>query len=44
MYKVEWCEWNEIINDTFVPLIDNKDRYIICKGGRGSSSKSDWCC
>ena len=40
MYKVEWCEWNEIINETFVPLIDNKDRYIICKGGRGSS-KSD---
>lgn len=33
MYKVEWCEWNEIINETFVPLIDNKDRYIICKGG-----------
>lgn len=40
MYKVEWCEWIDIINEAFIPLIDNKDRYIICKGGRGSS-KSD---
>ena len=40
MYTVQWCEWSKIINDTFIPLNDNKDRYIICKGGRGSS-KSD---
>lgn len=40
MYQVNWCDWSDIINEAFVPLIDNKDRYIICKGGRGSS-KSD---
>lgn len=40
MYKVEWCEWSDLINESFIPLIENKDRYIICKGGRGSS-KSD---
>ena len=35
--KVIFPAWNKMINDTFVPLIDNKDRYIICYGGRGSS-------
>jgi PBSX family phage terminase large subunit len=37
--KVVW-NWN-IINDRFRELTDNKDRYIVCYGGRGSS-KSDW--
>lgn len=41
MYTVNWCEWEDILNETFIPLIDNLDRYIICKGGRGSG-KSDW--
>ena len=35
--KVILPPWRETINDTFIPLIDNKDRYLICYGGRGSS-------
>lgn len=38
---VEWCEWKELINDSFLPLVENKDRILILKGGRGSS-KSDF--
>ena len=34
---VQWCEWDEILNNRFVPLVDNTDRYLICYGGRGSS-------
>ena len=37
MVTVNWCEWDEILNDRFVPLVDNTDRYLICYGGRGSS-------
>ncbi|MBS1599513.1 MAG: PBSX family phage terminase large subunit [Bacteroidetes bacterium] len=37
---IEWPEWNKIINDRFVELIHNRDRYLILYGGRGSS-KSD---
>ena len=29
--------WKHTINETFIPLVNNKDRYLICKGGRGSS-------
>lgn len=41
MFKVQWCEWAKIINKTFIPLVDNTDRYLILWGGRGSS-KSDF--
>ena len=33
--------WDEIINEKFVPYIENRDRYLILYGGRGSS-KSDF--
>ena len=39
--QIEWPKWDKLINDTFVPLIDNRDRYLILYGGRGSS-KSDF--
>lgn len=35
--KVTLPPWNKIINDAFIPLVGNKDRYLICYGGRGSS-------
>lgn len=38
---IKWPSWDKLINQAFVPLIDNKDRYLICYGGRGSS-KSDF--
>ena len=41
MYTVEWCDWKYLINETFIPLIKNEDRYLILYGGRGSS-KSDF--
>jgi phage terminase large subunit len=41
MIQVKWCEWLDIINPSFLPLIENKDRYLIMYGGRGSS-KSDF--
>lgn len=37
---IEGFDWPELINDRFIPLIDNQDRYLILWGGRGSS-KSD---
>ncbi|KAA9041617.1 PBSX family phage terminase large subunit [Ginsengibacter hankyongi] len=40
-YEILWPEWNELINERFVPLVDNTDRYLILWGGRGSS-KSDF--
>jgi phage terminase large subunit len=33
--------WNKIINTVFITLLNNKDRYLILYGGRGSS-KSDF--
>jgi len=39
--EVIWPKWDKIINRRFVPLVKNKDRYLICWGGRGSS-KSDF--
>lgn len=33
--------WNDILNESFIPLVDDKSRYIICYGGRGSG-KSDF--
>lgn len=41
MYQVNWCKWNQIINTEFEQFINNKDRYLILYGGRGSS-KSDF--
>lgn len=41
MINVNWPKWNKIINDAFVPYVDNRDRYLIFYGGRGSS-KSDF--
>jgi len=35
--KIILPPWNKIINETFIPLTDNEDRYLICWGGRGSS-------
>jgi phage terminase large subunit len=29
--------WRKIINEAFIPLVQNRDRYLICIGGRGSS-------
>jgi PBSX family phage terminase large subunit len=40
MYTVNWCEWSEIVNDRFIPLVDNRDRYVIMYGGRGSSKSN----
>lgn len=34
---VNWPKWERIINTRFIPLIENRDRYLICWGGRGSS-------
>lgn len=39
--KVILPAWNKTINEAFIPLIGNQDRYVICYGGRGSS-KSQW--
>lgn len=41
MYTVNWPKWEKIINKAFIPLVNNRDRYLICYGGRGSS-KSDF--
>ena len=38
--SVNWCKWEKIVNKSFIPLIDNKDRYLILYGGRGSSKSN----
>lgn len=38
--NVNWCKWEKIVNKSFIPLIDNKDRYLILYGGRGSSKSN----
>ena len=40
-FNVNWPAWKKIINERFVELVDNTDRYLICWGGRGSG-KSDF--
>jgi PBSX family phage terminase large subunit len=35
--KIKWPAWDDIIPDKFIPLIDNKDRFLILYGGRGSA-------
>lgn len=42
MITINWCEWEDLVNESFIPYIENKDRYLIFYGGRGSS-KSDFC-
>ncbi|HEV8505448.1 MAG TPA: PBSX family phage terminase large subunit [Chitinophagaceae bacterium] len=39
-YNIDW-KWKEMINERFIELVDNRDRYLILWGGRGSS-KSDF--
>ena len=34
---VNWPPWEKLINDRFVPLIQNRNRYLLLWGGRGSS-------
>lgn len=41
MFTINWCNWEDIINKSFIPLVENKDRYVIQYGGRGSA-KSDF--
>ena len=41
MINFEDCYWDDLVNEAFVPLIENRDRYLILYGGR-SSSKSDF--
>lgn len=38
---INWPPWHKIINESFIPLVKNRDRILILKGGRGSS-KSDF--
>lgn len=33
-------KWGKLVNKTFIPLIDNTDRYLILYGGRGSSKSN----
>jgi PBSX family phage terminase large subunit len=39
--EILWPPWRKIINEKFIPLTKNTDRYLILYGGRGSS-KSDF--
>lgn len=34
---IKWPKWSKLINKSFLPLVNNHDRYLICWGGRGSS-------
>ena len=38
--NVEWPEWKKIINEHFIPLVNNQSRYLILYGGRGSSKSN----
>lgn len=42
MPTIQFPKWTDLINRSFVPLVHNDDRYLLCWGGRGSS-KSDFC-
>lgn len=35
--KIILPPWKRTLNEAFIPLINNKKRYLICWGGRGSS-------
>lgn len=38
---VNWGDWAGLINKSFIPLVENRDRMIILVGGRGAA-KSDF--
>lgn len=40
MSNVRWVDWEDIVNDHFLPLVNIDDRYVICYGSRGSSKTS----
>lgn len=45
MTTIEWPEWRDIANDTFLPCINIKDRFVIFWGGRDSGKShftADW--
>jgi PBSX family phage terminase large subunit len=33
--EIRFPKWSKLINQTFIPLINNKSRVLICYGGRG---------
>jgi hypothetical protein len=37
LFRINWPRWDKIVNPRFIPLIENKDRYLLLWGGRGSS-------
>jgi len=39
-HTIDWPEWSRMINDSFIPLVHNRDRYLILYGGRGSSKSN----
>lgn len=34
--EIRWPAWNRIVNETFVPLMTDRSRFLILYGGRGS--------
>ena len=38
--KIDFPKLSEIINDKFIPIFDNEDRYLLLYGGRGSSKSN----
>ena len=38
--QIDWPPWESMINERFVPLVENTDRYLILYGGRGSSKSN----
>lgn len=35
--QIQWCDWADLLNPKFLPIVDCDDRYLILWGGRGSS-------
>jgi phage terminase large subunit len=38
--NINWGKWSDHINKSFIPLVQNNDRYLILYGGRGSSKSN----
>lgn len=36
-YTVNWPKWEKLVNERFVPLVADQNRYLLLWGGRGSS-------
>jgi len=34
--QIQWPAWEQLLNPHFIPLMENRDRYLILYGGRGS--------